>query len=157
MTAHPQQASCPAVQPELPATETCDRILIRGVVERGRQMGRRLGFPTANIGLGDAPIPRLGVYATRSQLADGRVFDGVASLGCNPTLPKDAPVLEVWLFDFDEQIYAQLLSTELVAFIRDEAKFDSLSELSAQVLRDAAAARAILRGGEPVLTAMDDP
>jgi riboflavin kinase/FMN adenylyltransferase len=117
---------------------------IEGAVERGSQLGRKLGFPTANIGLGDYVRPKLGIYATRTRLADGRRVPGVASLGVNPTLPLAEPRLEVWLLDFDEDLYGQLTETELVAYLRPERRFDDLDALTDQVMADAAEARAIL-------------
>ncbi len=119
---------------------------IEGIVQRGKQLGRELGFPTANIPLADYVIPRLGIYATRTVLPDGRRVAGVASLGRNPTTGLVDPRLEVWLFDFDEDLYGQSLETELVAWLRPEEKFDSLEALTAQVMADAQAARAVLRG-----------
>jgi riboflavin kinase/FMN adenylyltransferase len=74
-------------------------------------------------------------------LADGRAFFGVASVGCNPTLPKEAPVLEVWLFDFNEDIYDQVLSTELLTYLREEHRFTSVTALIDQVFADAEQAR----------------
>ena len=115
--------------------------VINGVVARGLQLGRQLGFPTANIPLAGRPQPRTGVYVVRSRLADGRAFFGVASVGCNPTIPKAAPVLEVWLFDFDEDIYDQMLSTELLTYLREEHRFSSVTALIDQVFADAKQAR----------------
>jgi riboflavin kinase/FMN adenylyltransferase len=117
---------------------------IEGVVEQGAQLGRQLGFPTANVALGDYVRPALGVYATRTRLADGRLVPGVASVGTNPTVGVVEPRLEVWLFDFDEDLYGQVIETELVAYLRPEAKFDSLQALTAQVRADADQARALL-------------
>jgi riboflavin kinase/FMN adenylyltransferase len=118
---------------------------IEGEVERGRQLGRKLGFPTANVGLSDYVIPRFGAYATRTRLPDGRKLPGVASIGVNPTIEGiTAPLLEVWLFDFDEDIYDQVIETELVSFLHPEVKFDSLEALTEQVMRDAAQARGLL-------------
>lgn len=118
---------------------------IEGVVERGRQLGRTLGFPTANVALTDYVIPRMGVYATRTRLPDGREIAGVANIGVNPTVPGEiAPRLEVWLFDFDEDLYDQVIETDLVAFLRPEEKFDSLEVMVEQIHADAAQARALL-------------
>jgi riboflavin kinase/FMN adenylyltransferase len=118
---------------------------IEGMVERGRQLGRKLGFPTANVALTDYVVPKLGVYATRTRLPDGREIAGVANIGVNPTVAGDiAPRLEVWLFDFDEDIYDQVIETDLISFLRPEEKFDSLEAMTAQVMRDAAQARALL-------------
>ncbi len=81
---------------------------IEGEVQRGRQLGRKLGYPTANVPLDDYVIPKFGVYATRTRLPDGRRIPGVANIGINPTIEGvRAPLLEVWLFDFDEDIYDQ--------------------------------------------------
>ena len=121
---------------------------IEGPVQRGRQLGRTLGFPTANIELSDYVSPRFGVYATRTRLSDGRQFDGVANVGVNPTVQGvTRPLLEVWLFDFDEDIYDRIIETDLIAFLRPEETFASLQEMTVQVMADAADARAVLAGG----------
>lgn len=117
---------------------------IEGVVRRGRQLGRTLGYPTANVALEDYVAPRLGVYATRTRLPDGRVLPGVANIGCNPTTGLVDARLEVFLFDFDEDLYGQVIETELVAFLRPEAKFDGLPALIDAIKTDEANARAIL-------------
>jgi riboflavin kinase/FMN adenylyltransferase len=120
-----------------------DTRIITGVVQRGRQLGRQLGFPTANVNLGSSGAP-FGVYATRTWLEDGREFSGVASIGTNPTFGHVAPVLEVWMFDFDEDIYGQTIRTELVAFLRGERKFATVNALVEQVAIDAAETRQLL-------------
>jgi riboflavin kinase/FMN adenylyltransferase len=118
---------------------------LEGVVQRGRQLGRKLGFPTANVALSDYVTPRFGVYATRTRLPDGREIPGVANIGVNPTVEGvTTALLEVWLSDFDEDIYDQVIETDLVAFLRPEEKFASLEVMTAQVMRDAAQARALL-------------
>ena len=118
---------------------------IEGAVQRGRQLGRKLGFPTANVALADYVTPRFGVYATRTRLPDGREIPGVANIGVNPTVEGvTTALLEVWLHDFDEDLYDQVIETDLVAFLRPEEKFESLEVMTAQVLRDARAARALL-------------
>lgn len=119
---------------------------IEGEVVRGRQLGRKLGYPTANVALEDYVVPRFGVYATRTRLPDGRTLAGVANIGVNPTVEGGVPqpLLEVWIFDFDEDIYDQVIETDLVAFLRPELKFDSLETMTEQVLKDAAEARTIL-------------
>jgi riboflavin kinase/FMN adenylyltransferase len=109
---------------------------IEGEVVRGQQLGRTLGFPTANVALGDYVVPRLGVYATRTRLPDGREFQGAANLGRNPTTGLVEPRLEVFLFDFDEDLYGKVIETELVHFIRPELKFDGLDALIAQMRQD---------------------
>jgi riboflavin kinase/FMN adenylyltransferase len=110
-------------------------------VERGQQLGRTLGFPTANVELGDYVVPRLGVYATRTRLSDGREFLGVANLGRNPTTGLVEPRLEVFLFDFDEDLYGQTIETELIHFIRPELKFDSLEAMIERMHRDVGTAK----------------
>ncbi|MFM8938745.1 MAG: riboflavin kinase, partial [Phenylobacterium sp.] len=73
---------------------------------------------------------------------------GVANIGVNPTVAGEiAPRLEVWLFDFDEDLYGQVIETDLIAFLRPEAKFDSLQEMTAQIDDDASMARMILSAG----------
>lgn len=132
-------------RPEVAARILGRPFAIEGMVEHGRQLGRKLGFPTANVALGDYVTPRFGVYATRTRLPDGREIAGVANIGVNPTVDGViAPRLEVWLFDFDEDIYDQMIETDLVAFLRDEARFDGLDAMVEQVKVDAAQARALL-------------
>ncbi|WP_332639887.1 bifunctional riboflavin kinase/FAD synthetase [Brevundimonas sp.] len=117
---------------------------IEGQVVHGDKRGRTIGVPTANIGMGDYMRPAYGVYATRTRLPDGRMIDGVASLGVRPMYQLAEPLLEVWLFDFDEDLYGQTIETELIAFLRGEMAFDGLDALKVQIDADAAAARAIL-------------
>jgi riboflavin kinase/FMN adenylyltransferase len=111
------------------------------VVQKGRQLGRKLGFPTANVPLGDYVAPKFGVYATRTRLADGRKLGGVANIGVNPTTGEVDPRLEVWLFDFDEDIYGETIETELISFLRPEERFPSIEVMVEQIWRDAAQAR----------------
>jgi riboflavin kinase/FMN adenylyltransferase len=119
---------------------------IEGEVVRGRQLGRKLGFPTANVALDDYVVPKFGVYATRTRLPDGRKLPGVANIGVNPTVDGITEArLEVWLFDFDEDIYDQVIETDLIAFLRPELKFAGLEEMTVQVMKDAAEARELLR------------
>lgn len=117
---------------------------IEGVVRRGQQLGRTLGFPTANVFMEDYVVPRLGVYATRTTLPDGRIVPGVANLGNNPTTGEVDTRLETWLFDFDEDLYGQVLETQLIEFLRPEEKFASIDEMVDQIRRDEFHAREIL-------------
>lgn len=117
---------------------------IEGVVQKGRQLGRQLGFPTANVPLGDYVAPKFGVYATRTRLADGRELGGVANIGVNPTTGEVDPRLEVWLFDFDEDIYGETIETDLIAFLRPEEKFSSVEAMVEQIWLDARTARLLL-------------
>ena len=118
---------------------------VEGEVIHGDKRGRTIGVPTLNVALGDYARPAYGVYATRTRLADGRVIDGVASLGVRPMFQLETPLLEVWLLDFAGDLYGQMVETELVAFLRGEARFDGLEALKAQIDLDAAQARDILK------------
>ena len=136
--------------PQLAARLLGRPFAIEGLVEKGQQLGRKLGIPTANVSLGEYVAPRLGVYATKTRLKDGRHLPGVCNIGMNPTTGVVEPRLEVWLFDFDEDIYGEVIETELIAFLRPEVtfrdaagKFD-VPGMVAQIHRDAAEARAIL-------------
>ena len=117
---------------------------IRGEVIHGDKRGRTIGVPTANIELNGYMRPAYGVYAVRTRLPDGRVINGVASLGVRPMYALETPLLEVWLFDFDEEIYGQTVDTQLIAWLRGEEKFDGLDALKVQIDADARAARAAL-------------
>lgn len=122
---------------------------IEGEVLHGDKRGRTLGWPTANLALGDVLPPRFGVYAVRVDVLDGPhagAHEGVASLGVRPMFGENAPNLEVFLFGFAGDLYGATLSVALVAFLRPEARFDSVEALVAQMERDAAAARAALAG-----------
>lgn len=123
---------------------------IEGVVEKGRQLGRKLGIPTANVPLHEYVAPTFGVYATFTRLKDGRELPGVANVGVNPTTGLVEPRLEVWLFDFDEDIYGEMIETDLIEFLRPEETFRDaagnfdVTAMVAQIHRDAAKAREIL-------------
>jgi riboflavin kinase / FMN adenylyltransferase len=117
---------------------------VEGAVIHGDKRGRTIGVPTANVGLSDYMRPAFGVYATRTRLPDGRIVDGVANLGLRPMWRLAEPLLEVWLFDFDGDLYGRTIETELVAFLRPEMTLDGLDALKAQIAADADAARRIL-------------
>ena len=112
-----------------------------GRVEAGDRRGRELGFPTANVSLWPDCGLRYGIYASRVRLADGRTRNGVASFGRRPTFDDGMPKLEVYLFDFDEDIYGTRIAVKLVDFIRGEKRFDSVETLVAAMHGDAAEAR----------------
>jgi riboflavin kinase/FMN adenylyltransferase len=114
---------------------------MEGVVIEGQHLGRALGFPTANVEADDYVRPRLGSYATRTRLPDGREIPGVANFGENPATGKVEARLEVHLFDFDEDLYGQTIETALIAFLRPELDFDSREALIAQIAEDARNAR----------------
>ena len=116
---------------------------ITGQVIHGDKRGRDLGYPTANIRLDRNCGLRHGIYAVRVGL-DGQRFDAVASFGRRPTFDNGAVLLEIFLFDFDGDLYGRSLDVAFFAFIRDELKFDSVETLIRQMNDDSARARASL-------------
>ncbi len=120
---------------------------IEGVVERGEQRGRDLGYPTANMSIAGLHPPKFGVYAVKVSVLTGEntgEFNGVASLGVRPMFEGDVPKLESFLFDFRGDLYGAELSVALVAYLRPEEKFDSLDALMSQMDVDSARAQEIL-------------
>ena len=118
---------------------------IQGVVQHGAKLGRTIGYPTANLDMGSYLRPRYGIYAVRVRMADGRVVDGAANLGIRPSFDPPKELLEAYLFDFDEPLYDQMIAVELIAFLRPEAKYDTLKALTAQMDKDCAEARRLLK------------
>lgn len=116
---------------------------IMGRVIYGRQLGRQLGTPTANIALHHYRAPLEGVYAVQVTGLD-RSYDAVANIGVRPTVDGKEPLLEVHLFDFDGDLYGRLLTVTFKHKIRAEQRFDSLADLRAQIVRDVEQARAWL-------------
>jgi riboflavin kinase/FMN adenylyltransferase len=121
------------------------RFAIGGHVVRGQQLGRKLGYPTANIRLGRRTSPVGGIFAVRVHGIDAQPLPGVASLGVRPTVNGTEPLLEAHLFDFDGDLYGRRIEIEFVQKLRDEEKFDGLDAMVRQIDRDAAQARAALR------------
>ena len=113
---------------------------VSGEVIHGDKRGRELGFPTANLVLDPACGLRHGIYAVRVAV-DGKRYDAVASFGRRPTFDNGAPLLEVFLFDFDGDLYGKRLDVAFIGFIRDELKFDSIDALIRQMNDDSARAR----------------
>ena len=134
-----------AGKPREAATLLTRPFAVQGVVEPGAKLGRELGFPTANLQLGNYLRPRYGIYAVRGHLPDGRVLDGAANLGIRPSFDPPVELLEPYFFDFSGDLYGQTIEVELIEFIRDEAKFDDLEALKAQIAADCEAAKAALR------------
>ncbi|EPE63134.1 riboflavin biosynthesis protein RibF [Exiguobacterium sp. S17] len=120
--------------------------VICGEVIHGDARGRTIGYPTANMVMDASYVmPRLGVYATRVRLEDGRTFDAMTNVGRRPTFYDTGDVsIESHLFDFSEDLYGQLLEIEWVHYLRDERAFDGLDSLINQLKQDETAARAIL-------------
>ena len=112
-------------------------------VGHGRQLGRTIGIPTANL---VAPphvlLPRRGVYAAKITLPDGRAFGGVTNVGVRPTVNNGQDVtVEPWILDFDGDLYGQAIRVEFYRRLRDERKFDSLAALRSQIETDAVKTR----------------
>jgi riboflavin kinase/FMN adenylyltransferase len=120
---------------------------ISGRVIHGNKIGRKLGFPTANIQLKRKRVALTGVFAATVSGLDKRFLPGAASLGVRPTLGQGLrPVLEVHLFDFDREIYGSHVSVHFLHKLRDEAKYDSLEALTAQITRDVQATQDYFSG-----------
>lgn len=127
------------------------RFTVSAEVTRGKQLGRTLGFPTANMTLAPEAALKHGIYAVRLRGADGRLHDGVASFGRRPTVDTDgAPLLETFVFDFARDLYGETASVSFIGFLRGEEKFESLDALVVQMKRDEEEARALLAGVRPL-------
>jgi riboflavin kinase/FMN adenylyltransferase len=113
-------------------------------VVRGRQLGRTLGFPTANLRFDGKTPPLSGIFATWVHGVGARPWPSVSSFGTRPTVNGVEPLLEAHLFDFDGDLYGRRIEVEFVAKLRDEEKFDTLPALVVQMQRDAAQARLVL-------------
>ncbi|MGB5900677.1 MAG: bifunctional riboflavin kinase/FAD synthetase [Geitlerinemataceae cyanobacterium] len=130
--------------------ETAHRLLGRsysltGTVVQGQQLGRTLGFPTANLQMsGDKFLPRWGVYSVWVDGLSLQSQPGVMNIGCRPTVLGDRPTVEVYLLDWSGDLYGQTLTVRLAHFLRPEAKFDSLDALKAQIQRDCEMAKSII-------------
>lgn len=117
---------------------------IEGTVQHGAKLGRTLGYPTANLELGPYLRPKYGIYAVTGRLRDGRLLKGAASLGIRPSFTPPKELLEPFFFDFAEDLYGAVIEVSLIAFLRDEVKFDSLESLRLQMATDCALALSIL-------------
>jgi riboflavin kinase/FMN adenylyltransferase len=118
---------------------------MRGRVQPGKRLGARLGFPTANVPLERRRAPVAGIFAVRVHGVDDAARAGVASLGTRPTIGGTEALLEAHVFDFDGDLYGREIEVEFVARLRDEERFATLEALTAQMERDAVAARRILK------------
>lgn len=136
---------------------------LSGHVVRGSQRGHEVGFATANLEFHDSIIPRHGVYAVRVRLPENnhQILDGIANVGIRPTFGGGKETLEVHLFDFDKDLYDQLVRLEFVGFLRPEQKFDSMEKLRGQIQHDIAACKTMLSDPENsrerlVMSSLDD-
>jgi riboflavin kinase/FMN adenylyltransferase len=118
---------------------------IRGAVEHGDKRGRTIGYPTANLSLGNYLRPRFGIYAVTARVLDsGEDLQGAANLGVRPQFEPPQEWLEPYFFDFSGDLYGRAIEVALRHFLRPEAKFDSIDALTAQMEQDCERARALL-------------
>jgi riboflavin kinase/FMN adenylyltransferase len=118
---------------------------VEGHVAHGEKRGRALGFPTANLRLEHVLQSAFGIYAVRARAAGSEIIhDGVANFGIRPMFLLPAPLMEVHLFDFAGDLYGQILSVQLIAYLRGEMTFADLEALKRQIAADAEQARGIL-------------
>ena len=116
---------------------------LTGIVVHGRERGRAIGFPTANLQTATECLPPDGVYATRVMLPDG-AFPSITNIGMRPTFAEPAHTIEAHIFDFDRDIYGAAIQLEIVERIRGERKFESGQALAAQIAQDLKRAKEIL-------------
>ncbi len=110
---------------------------IEGIVEKGRMMGKKIGFPTCNINIKNYIIAKIGVYAVKVKINNkGKAYKGIANLGYRPTFNQKKILLEVNLFNFSGNLYNKKLSVEFLKFIRGEKKFNGVDDLRNQIKRD---------------------
>lgn len=117
---------------------------IEGTVQHGDKLGRTIGYPTANLDMGQYVRPAYGIYAVRGRLADGRMVDGAANLGIRPSFDPPKELLEPFFFDFSGDLYGQVIEVALIEYLRPEAKFDTLEALTTQMDADCLRARDLL-------------
>ena len=117
---------------------------IFGKVQKGRQLGKKIGFPTANIDIKDYILACPGVYAVRAKkFKNDKYFKGIANLGYRPTFNGKKILLEVHLFNFSENLYNKYLTVEFKKFIRKERKFENVDQLKKQIKKDLLKAKKI--------------
>lgn len=118
--------------------------LLAGTVVHGQQLGRTLGYPTANLALTvNQVVPADGIYAVETILDDGRKFGGACSIGNRPTVEGAGRSIETYLFDFNEDIYGRGMELRFLSYLRPELKFDSLDALVVQMAQDVQQAKTI--------------
>ena len=117
---------------------------IEGRVEKGRQVGKKIGFPTCNIDVKNYKIPKIGVYAVKATLNNKRKLKGIANIGYRPTFNQKKLILEVNIFNFSGNLYNKNLSIEFIGFIRGEKRFNGILNLKKQIKLDCKKAKEIL-------------
>ena len=129
--------------------EQAERLLgrpfrMQGRVIRGRQLGRQLGYPTANIRLAAGPSPLMGVFAIRARWGNSGWHNGVANLGTRPAVGGEGFLIEAHVFDFNGDLYGQMLEVEFISKLRDEVHFEVIDDLVVQMREDERQARVCL-------------
>ena len=118
---------------------------IEGKVLKGRQLGKKIGFPTANIDIKDYVLAKPGVYAVKVKINNNsKIIKGIANLGYRPTFNQKKILLEVHLFNFSENLYNKYLTINFIKFIRKEKKFKGIGQLQKQIKKDLLKAKKIL-------------
>jgi riboflavin kinase/FMN adenylyltransferase len=153
---HGRRVSSGAVRAALARGDVADAAVllghpwfVAGVVIHGEKRGRALGYPTANLRLDPGCGLKHGIYAVRAG-GDGRWYDGVASFGRRPTFDNGAPLLEVFLFDFESDLYGKALDVAFIGWLRPELRFDGVEALIRQMGEDSRQARDILARSQAV-------
>jgi riboflavin kinase/FMN adenylyltransferase len=118
---------------------------LSGRIGHGKKLGRKLGYPTINIKMGDKTLIVKGIFAVIVKGIDNRVLQGVASIGTRPTVNGVDTILEVYILDFDQDVYGYSVVVEFLHKIRDEEKFDSLAELTTWIAQDTEKAKAFFK------------
>jgi riboflavin kinase/FMN adenylyltransferase len=118
---------------------------LSGKIVHGKKLGRQLGYPTINIKMGDKTLIVKGIFAVMVKGIDNRPLQGVASIGTRPTVNGVDTILEVYILDFDRDVYGYSVEVEFLHKIRNEAKFDSLEELTTWIAQDTEQAKAFFK------------
>ncbi len=118
---------------------------LSGRIAHGQKLGKKLGYPTINIKMGDKTLIVKGIFAVHVKGIDNRVLQGVASIGTRPTVNGVDTILEVYILDFDQDVYGYSVEVEFLYKIREEEKFDSLKELTLHIARDTEKAKAFFK------------
>jgi riboflavin kinase/FMN adenylyltransferase len=118
---------------------------LSGRIAHGKKLGRKLGYPTINIKMGDKTLIVKGIFAVIVKGIDNRVLQGVASIGTRPTVNGVDTILEVYILDFDQDVYGYSVVVEFLHKIRDEEKFDSLAELTTWIAQDTKKVKAFFK------------
>jgi riboflavin kinase/FMN adenylyltransferase len=125
--------------------------VLTGTVVHGQKIGRKLGFPTANLLIPPAvAVPKFGVYACRA-IVDGKSYPAVTNVGTRPTVAGTGVTVEPWILDFEGDLYDRQIRVEFYRCLRPEMKFPDLEALQQEILRNAEETRAYLKNREETL------